>query len=412
LYVNCVFRSTYHDTADRRLGRSGVALRRRLENGKSTWEVELPEAPGHVAVAAPGGPAGPPPLIADLLQAIVRQGELVEIAAVQTERSDDLHDEVSLLQNGSVVDRFVRESREDDPGLAAIETRSVRPLPEKPSTRALIQARFEEQYSEILAHDPGTRLGDEPEALHKQRVAVRRLRALLRSAAPMLDPIWSNQLREELGWLGRSLGSVRDLDVLLVHLREEVRALEGDDRSAGLQLIAALDEERTAARGELVRALGSTRYLTLLARLEEAVPGPRWVGDDIPVEELAAKSFRKLAKAANAFGKDSTDEELHAVRIRAKRARYAAELAETLVGKPATRFVQRARELQDVIGEHQDAVVAEERLRAAAAKARTPQAAISVGRLVERERVRRRRSRARVPKSWRKLERAGRKAWH
>ncbi len=410
--MNCVFRSTYHDTADRRLGRSGVALRRRLENGKSTWEVELPEAPGHVAVAAPGGPAGPPPLIADLLQAIVRQGELVEIAAVQTERSDDLHDEVSLLQNGSVVDRFVRESREDDPGLAAIETGSVRPLPEKPSTRALIQARFEEQYSEILAHDPGTRLGDEPEALHKQRVAVRRLRALLRSAAPMLDPIWSNQLREELGWLGRSLGSVRDLDVLLVHLREEVRALEGDDRSAGLQLIAALDEERTAARGELVRALGSTRYLTLLARLEEAVPGPRWVGDDIPVEELAAKSFRKLAKAANAFGKDSTDEELHAVRIRAKRARYAAELAETLVGKPATRFVQRARELQDVIGEHQDAVVAEERLRAAAAKARTPQAAISVGRLVERERVRRRRSRARVPKSWRKLERAGRKAWH
>jgi len=409
--VNRVFRSTYHDTADRRLGRSGVALRRRLENGKSTWEVELPEAPGRVAVAAPGGPAGPPPLIADLLQAIVRQGELVEIAAVQTERSDDLHDEVALLENGSGVDRFVSNDTQDDPGQAVIDTGPVRPLPEKPSTRALIQARFEQQYSEILAHDPGTRLGDEPEALHKQRVAVRRLRALLRSAEPMLDPVWSNQLREELGWLGRSLGNVRDLDVLLVHLREEVRALEGEDRSAGLQLVAGLDEERTAARAELVRALGSTRYLTLLARLEEAVPGPRWVGDAIPVEELARKSFRKLAKAANALGKDATDEELHAVRIRAKRARYAAELAETVVGKSATRFVQRARELQDVIGEHQDAVVAEERLRAAATKAHTPQAAISVGRLVERERVRRRRSRARVPKAWRRLERAGRQAW-
>jgi len=408
--VNRVFRSTYHDTADRRLGRSGVALRRRLENGKSTWEVELPEAPGHVAIAAPGGPAGPPPLIADLLQAIVRQGELVEIAAVQTERSDDLHDEVALLENGSVVD-LVSNGTQDDPGLAVIDTRPVRPLPEKPSTRALIQARFEQQYNEILAHDPGTRLGDEPEALHKQRVAVRRLRALLRSAEPMLDPVWSNQLREELGWLGRSLGNVRDLDVLLVHLREEVRALEGEDRSAGLQLVAGLDEERTAARAELVRALGSTRYLTLLGRLEEAVPGPRWVGNDIPVEELARKSFRKLAKAANALGQDATDEELHAVRIRAKRARYAAELAETVVGKSATRFVQRARELQDVIGEHQDAVVAEERLRAAATKAHTPQAAISVGRLVERERVRRRRSRARVPKAWRKLERAGRQAW-
>jgi CHAD domain-containing protein len=148
-----------------------------------------------------------------------------------------------------------------------------------------------------------------------------------------------------------------------------------------------------------------------LARLEEAVPGPRWVGEDIPVEELAAKSFRKLAKAAKALGKDATDEELHAVRIRAKRARYDAELAETVVGKPATRFVRRARRLQDVIGEHQDAVVAEERLRAEATKARTPQAAISVGRLVERERARRRRSRARVPKAWRKLDQAGRRAW-
>jgi non-ribosomal peptide synthetase component E (peptide arylation enzyme) len=75
------------------------------------------------------------------------------------------------------------------------------------------------------------------------------------------------------------------------------------------------------------------------------------------------------------------------VRIRAKRARYAAELAEAVVGKPATRFVRRARKLQDVIGEHQDAVVAEERLRAAAAKEHTQEAAISVGRLVERERV-------------------------
>ena len=389
--MNRVFRSTYHDTADRRLGRSGVALRRRLENGTSTWEVVLPEAPGRVALAAPGGPAGPPPLIADLLQAIVRQGELVEIEALQTEGSDG--------------------RGEDDPGPAVIEVATVKSLPEKPSTRALIQARLQEQYSEILAHDPGTRLGDEPEALHKQRVAVRRLRALLRSARPMLDRVWTDQLRDELGWLGRSLGSVRDLDVLLLHLQDEVQALEKKDRSAGLQLIAALDEERTAARAELVRVLSSGRYLTLLARLEEAVPGPRWVGDDIPVEELAAKSFRKLAKAAKALGKDATDEELHAVRIRAKRARYAAELAEAVVGKPATRFVRRARKLQDVIGEHQDAVVAEQRLRAAAAKEHTQQAAISVGRLVERERVRQRRTRARVPRALRKLNRVGRRAW-
>jgi hypothetical protein len=114
--VSRVFRSTYHDTPDRRLARSGIALRRRLENGTNTWEVELPEAPRRVALAAPGVPAEPPQLISDLLRAIVRDGELVEVLTIQTRREGS-HDEVSLLEDNTVVKELVREGRDGDPGL-------------------------------------------------------------------------------------------------------------------------------------------------------------------------------------------------------------------------------------------------------------------------------------------------------
>jgi CHAD domain-containing protein len=99
------------------------------------------------------------------------------------------------------------------------------------------------------------------------------------------------------------------------------------------------------------------------------------------------------------------------VRIRGKRARYAAELAAGSVGKPARRFVRKAKRFQDVVGEHQDAVVAEERIRALLGRAGGEQTHLAAGRLIERERTRRREARAAFPKAWAKLEKAGRAAW-
>lgn len=405
-----VFRSTYHDTRDRRLGRSGLALRRRLENGASTWEVELPEAPGQVALAAPGGPVRPPEPIADLLAAVVDERALVEVLTIRTRRSDTLVDEVSVIRNGTVVEEFVRDGRDDDPGLDYLESPERPSLARTASSRERIRARLEEQYEELLAHDPGVRLDREPEAVHKARVAVRRMRALLRSARPMLDRAWADQLRAELGWLGRSLGGVRDLDVLVLELRGLVDGLEGAERAAGEQILLALSAERTSARAGLEEVLGGARYLTLLTKLEDAAREPRWAGADRPVEELAGREFRKLRKVARSLGRDQSDEQLHKTRIRAKRARYAAEVAEPVAGKPARRVVERAREFQDVTGEHQDAVVAEQKLSAFAGSG-DPAVAFVAGRLAERQRARRRAARGSIGPSWKRLKRAGRKAW-
>jgi CHAD domain-containing protein len=121
--------------------------------------------------------------------------------------------------------------------------------------------------------------------------------------------------------------------------------------------------------------------------------------------------FKKLERAIKALDPAPSDTELHRLRIRGKRARYAGELAEAAVGKRARRFVERAKNVQDVLGEHQDAVVADERVRELVLSQSNPQLALVAGRLVERERQRMLRARADASKTLRKLRRAGRKAW-
>ncbi len=105
-----------------------------------------------------------------------------------------------------------------------------------------------------------------------------------------------------------------------------------------------------------------------------------------------------------------SDDQLHRIRIETKRARYAAELGEPVLGKAGARFVRRAKNLQDVIGEHQDACVAEARIRELAVRdgSRT---ALAAGRLVERQRIRKQAARRAFPGAWRDLEKAGRAAF-
>jgi CHAD domain-containing protein len=114
---------------------------------------------------------------------------------------------------------------------------------------------------------------------------------------------------------------------------------------------------------------------------------------DTRSETIAADELRKLRRDAGRLGKNPDDEQLHALRKRAKHARYAAELAALDGRKAVARYVDALKELQDTIGEHQDAVVAEERLRAVA-RSRT---AVAAGRLIEAQRLRRDEARAAYP---------------
>jgi CHAD domain-containing protein len=254
------------------------------------------------------------------------------------------------------------------------------------------------------------RVGDDPEDLHDLRVAVRRLRALLRAADPLLVPEWSGRLRDELKWLGNELGPGRDLDVLLERLRGEAAGLD-EDEAAFAEVLRRLESDLAEARGRVLAALGSERYAELLESLAAAAAAPHARELDVPLDELAGREFKRLSKEVDGLGDDPSDEALHRVRIKGKRARYAAELAEPVVGKRAKQFIRSAKSFQDVVGEHQDAVVAEERLRSLALELGSYAAVLAVGRVIERQRARRREARAAFPKAWAELERSGRRAW-
>ena len=270
------------------------------------------------------------------------------------------------------------------------------------SALAHVLAALKGQVDAIDAHEAGARTGRDPEDVHQMRVAVRRLRAILRASRPLFDPGWVDGLRRELKWLGTVLGGVRDLDVLHAYLRSQLEALPAPERRAGRA-------DRVRARAALRVALASPRYARLLARLRAALVHPPTRPSSVPLPGIAATEFKKLRKAVAGLPRPPSAEELHAVRIKVKRARYAAELAQPIIGRRAERFIAKAKKLQDILGEHQDAVVAEEYLRKVTA--RTPAAQALAQPLIEQQRKRRKKARAAFGKKWPKLKRRGRKAY-
>jgi CHAD domain-containing protein len=268
-----------------------------------------------------------------------------------------------------------------------------------------------EQIEVIREKEPGTRLGADPEELHRMRAAVRRLRAILGAVRDMFDPDWLEGLRSELDWFGTVLGGLRDLDVLRAYLRRELASLKPAARAVGDDLFDLVDVQRARAQHRIVVALDGERYAKLLARLETAVRRPKVVATNLSLPAVAASQFKKLRKAVKALPKDPDDADLHAVRIRVKRARYAAELAQPIVGRPAERFVARTKKLQDALGEYQDAAVAEERLRTLVDDDPRSPVGLLANRLVKRQRARRQAAQMDFFEHWPKLERRGRKTW-
>ena len=425
-----VFTSVYYDVPGESLAAVGITLRRRTENGHGVWQLKLPADDSRLELEAEGGPGQPPEELIALLQAHLRRGPLERVAELRTHRSGELvarngttaevtADEVTVLDAREVRDQFVEveiELRDGSPdGLDEIADELVsagaepgNELPKLfralghfpaygPTPRSLeeLRSRLRAQLREIERHDPGTRLGRDPESLHDMRVGVRRLRALLRAGNELLagDTV---ELDERLKQLGRVLGEVRDLDVLLARLDAEAAELGGEDSKRAGSLLAVLRTERSCSRSRLLAALRSDEYLALLDDTARTIDELEPSGSAVTLDEIADEASARLRKAVRKLPEAPADEELHAVRKKGKRARYAAELA----GRKT--LVKRAKKLQDVLGGHQDAVVAAERLRELAARS-APEQALVAGRLVEREEERRIEARRAWPKAWKKL---------
>jgi CHAD domain-containing protein len=260
----------------------------------------------------------------------------------------------------------------------------------------------------LLREEPAVRLGKDPDSIHDARVAVRRLRSHLRTFRSLLAPEWSRHLREELAWLGDAVGGVRDAEVLRDRLWSRMDGVDRD--GSGAALIVALESRRMAARRELLAAMGSARYRSLVDALVSAATEPIGLSGQgsRPAQgtlSLMGSPWKRLAKRVSSARSDPADDTLHRIRIRTKRVRYAAEAFVPVVGKRAARFAKAAGSLQDVLGEHQDAITAMAWLRDHALRADDPLVAFTAGRLAEVDARARAEARASWRSEWRSLAR-------
>jgi CHAD domain-containing protein len=443
------------DTDDVRLARWGVSIRFR---GGSDWTVTLPDPIlGREREHAFTGPSRRPPAEAvNLLRAYVRDAQLRPVTRLRIRRrTTGLHhangdgphggplvelidDEVSVLDGRRVAARFrelgvnivdedarqlggevvsrLRQAgaRDADPvplhmralGPVALAPAEVDPglLASRPTAGQAVRHALARSVVRLIRYDSAVRLGEHPEAVHQARVATRRLRSDLRTFLPLLDEAWVAELRDELKWLADLLGAVRDAEVQRDRLRERLAHLPPEDRAAGASLVARPRRERARARKRLLAELDAERYLALLerviamARAPQLTPAAEAPARDV-MPELAARPWRRLRKAVRELGDNPPDQALHDVRIRVKRVRYAAEAVAPVVGKPARRFAKAAATAQDVLGEHQDACVADAWLRASIARSSREQV-FTAGQLVGMERSAAEAARARWPAAW------------
>jgi triphosphatase len=228
----------------------------------------------------------------------------------------------------------------------------------------------------ILAHAPqaartddGGLSGSGPEAVHQMRVAVRRARSAISIFRPALAPAALDTVNDGLRALGRRLGPTRDWDVFTEETIPAIQhAMPGDERLAKLAVAAARRQREhkkdlaVYLTGPEFRLLGVTLAWFASAQGWHAPPGD--ASDDAPrdlvgfADDVLQRRWKKLLSAGKRI--ESLDiGALHALRLRAKRTRYAAEMFATLHdAKAAQRFIHRLSVLQQRLGVLNDGAVA------------------------------------------------------
>jgi CHAD domain-containing protein len=242
-----------------------------------------------------------------------------------------------------------------------------RPTASSPAGEVVL-AYLRAQAGTLESLDPLVRL-DEPDAVHQMRVAGRRLRSTLRSFGHILPRDATSGLAADLQWLGGVLGAARDGEVLAAHLRSRLRQAPVELRIGPVEarIQGHFASVRAAARTELLAALDSDRYFSLLDDLDRLLAEPPFTAeaarpavDVLPVAARRAgrQAGRRMRRAWHAVPGQARNEALHQARKSARRARYAAEAMAPAAGRKARRFVKRMKQVQSVLGEHQDSVIA------------------------------------------------------
>ncbi|MEU8815037.1 CYTH and CHAD domain-containing protein [Actinoplanes sp. NPDC048796] len=387
--------ATYFDTDELTLLRHRRTLRRRSGGHDAGWHLKTPgegfSRKEHRLPLNGSDPDLVPGELQAMVRAIIRRQDLKPIARLRTHRVEtplkkaDGTTLALIAQDQVIAERDGQEQRwqevevelvDGSPALLAkvgrlLEDAGARPAagpskvaralgnpqpgktPKTPKNPVLAYVR--EQRDAITGFDPGVRQG-EPDAVHKMRVGTRRLRSTLKTFKRSFAG--AQEIGDELKWLADLLGEVRDGQV------QEQKLLAGIEDSPRFAPVAArirqhLDAQVERGRAALDEALESERYLALLDRID------RLAEQQTTEKDLLKQARKSLAKADALLDRalaDGIDHELHDARKAYKKARYAVEVFVPEAGKPGKQLVSALTDLQDVLGAHQDSVVARELL--------------------------------------------------
>lgn len=222
-------------------------------------------------------------------------------------------------------------------------------------------------FAQMLLHEPGTRLGEDIEALHDMRVATRRMRVAMEIFAPAFQEKAVKKLSKGLRLTGRTLGKVRDLDVLLEKFAQDQQVLPEDDLP-GLQPLADhWQAQRSQARQELLAYLDSKAYAGFVERFAEFVETPgagsRKAAPFTPQRAdhlVPGLVYTRLAAVRAYDGQlDSAPlERFHALRIEFKYLRYTLEYFREILALETKPVIAAIKAMQDHLGNLNDADVA------------------------------------------------------
>ncbi len=457
--------AVYYDTPSLALARWGVTLRSRRGEPGPIWTLKLPAASSDTALSRHeimfDEPLGAvPAAVHTAVRAYTGSQSLAPAVRLQTERTQfdvelDGHPFAKLCDDtvvaqvaggpinvfrevelefvgtqaesaavSAILERLRDSGCTDDEvpiakALRALGPRAFDPpdvvIPDvgkRATVGVLVRHVLSKSVVQLIDQHARVCLGDQPEDLHQFRVAARRLRSDLRTFASLLDSSLTTSLRDELGWLGREVGIGRDADVLAERLRSQLSQLPKRDAKPVGVLLNHLAATTNEASAHVAATLESDRYLALIDALVETARQPKFatrpsgLADRVArtiLAKVAYKPLRRLSRAVDDLALDAPDAALHAIRIRAKRARYAADAVVPLYGKDARRLANALADVQTVLGKFQDTTVAEAWLRSAA-KA-LPSTRVVAGELIEFERADRVQLRAEFRKVWKRASR-------
>ncbi|TNY38167.1 CYTH and CHAD domain-containing protein [Thermomonospora catenispora] len=470
-----VLMATYFDTDDHRLAARGITLRRRRGGEDAGWHLKIPVGPDSKRElrASLGRPTIVPARLASLVAAQTRGAPLRPVATLETERTvvDLLDADGRVLAEvtddvvvGRLVDPAAAEGAEPpatgwreievelgpagEPGLLKAAGKLLkkagarkadgsaklsrvlapvmtvpfnggrpRPAAAPPHTAgAAVLGYLARQVEAVLEFDPKARLA-EFDAVHRMRVATRRIRSALKSFAPVLDAERIAALEPELRWLAAVLGEVRDLEVLRMRFTDRLARPLGFDVAEPQSWLEELAKREKSAYRRLNAHLKTDRYFALLDALDALLTDPPLGerADRAAVKELprlVGRQWRRMAKKHAAIAvADDPEEARHDLRKAAKRVRYAAELAAAALAdldparaEAARRTAADAKRLQEVLGGHQDGVIAMEWLKGAAAERGVPpREAFVLGVLYGVERCEALESLSHLEETWRRI---------